>query len=60
MKYIRQLNGQIRAAEDFHLFDGRVIEKGTLGGKIASPRNLAQSGNSWGFPGAEIKGGAYV
>ena len=60
MKYVRQLNGQIRATEDFTLHDGRVIERGTLGGWVESSRNLAQSGKCWVFPGAKIKDDAYV
>jgi len=60
MKYVRQIDGQIRASEDLILHDDRIITKGTLGGKIDSSRNLAQSGKCWVFPGAEIKDGAYV
>ena len=60
MKYVRQVNGLIRAAKDFTLHDGRAIAQGTLGGRIASSRNLAQSGNCWVFPGAEVQDDAYV
>jgi len=56
----RHSNGLIRAQEDFELYDGRVITKGTLGGYISSVRNLAQSGTCWVFPGASIEDNAYV
>ena len=60
MKYVRQLNGQIRATEGFTLHDGRVIGQGTLGGWVESSRSLSQAGKCWVFPGAEIKDDAYV
>ena len=60
MRYIRQPNEQIKALETFTLYDGREIEAGTLGGIIESPRNLAQSGTCWVFPGSLIEGNAYV
>ena len=60
MRFIRHTNGRIRALEDFELYDGRIIEKGTLGGTIASVRNLAQSGMCWVFPGACLLDDAYV
>lgn len=45
---------------DFTLYDGRKIKMGDYGGTIASPRNLAQSGACWVFPGCSISGDAYV
>ena len=60
MKYLRLSGGQIKAAMEFTLSDGRTITQGTLGGIIDSPRNLAQSGNCWIFPGSVIQDGAYV
>jgi len=54
MRYVRQTDGRIRALETFTLHDGRTITAGTLGGEIDSPRNLAQNGTCWVFPGASI------
>jgi len=60
MRFIRLSNGRIKALEDFELYDGHTITAGTLGGHIASARSLAQTGNSWVFPGAVIADNAYV
>jgi 8-oxo-dGTP pyrophosphatase MutT (NUDIX family) len=60
MRFIRQSNGQIRARTTFILYDGRTITAGTLGGTIASSRNLAQSGTSWVFPNGKIEGNSFV
>jgi len=60
MRYIRLPLGRIQALESFTLHDGREIAQGTLGGYIDSPRNLAQTGTAWVFPGSEIRGNAYV
>jgi len=49
MHFIRQANGQIKALTTFTLNDGRTITAGTLGGIIASSRNLSQSGTAWVF-----------
>lgn len=60
MRYLRLTNGQIKALEEFTLYDGRVIAAGTLGGTVASPKNLAQSGTCWVFPGVAVTGDAYI
>ena len=60
MKYVRQDNGQIRAMVNFALHNGTVIVRGTLGGIVASHRNLAQAGKCWVFPGGSIDDDAYV
>ena len=60
MRFIRQANGQIKALTTFTLYDGRTIATGTLGGTIASPRSLSQSGTSWVFQNGKIEGNAYV
>ena len=60
MRYVRQTDGKIRALETFTLHDGRTITAGTLGGEIDSPRNLAQNGTCWVFPGASVEDKAYV
>jgi len=46
--------------ETFELADGRTIAANTLGGTIASVRNLAQAGTCWVFPGSSVEGNAYV
>ena len=58
MRFIRQSNGQIKALTTFTLYDGRTITAGTLGGFIASSRNLSQSGTAWVFPNGKIEGNA--
>jgi carbonic anhydrase/acetyltransferase-like protein (isoleucine patch superfamily) len=61
MKYIRDPNtGIIRATDNFSTCDGILVRQGDFGGRIDSTRNLAQSGKCWVFPGAEIRGDAYV
>jgi hypothetical protein len=60
MRFSRQSNGQIKALKTFTLYDGRTITAGTLGGTIASPRSLSQSGTAWVFPNGKIEGNAFV